>query len=123
MAERSQWQGHRLTTLPQGESWLSGGERRPAPVLWDSDPWPFDDLAELDALEAGDAPPTENANAGAIRRGAALLALLAIAAIITIIVAHRSGTPDDPGPLPDPPSPGRQLANARPPHAAHRARR
>lgn len=107
MADRMQWHGHRLSALPEGESWLSGGERRSAPEGWVADPWPFDAMTELDALETGHSQPQASASeAGDARsnRGGLALALLGVAAIITIMVARRSGPPDEPAPLPAPPS-------------------
>ncbi len=82
----SVWHGHVLRPLPDGESWLSGGERRVRIPATSSDP------------AAAPAPPANE------RRTLALLCLVSAASLATIVLARPSGTPPEPAPLPAPPS-------------------
>ncbi len=104
MAERYAWHGHRLAMLPPGESWLVGGARPRQPiddVLDRSSEW-SDLLAEPREVVAP--PPVSAAPANDSRRWVVVLTGLGLAALITIIAAHRSGQVADPPPLPEQPS-------------------
>jgi hypothetical protein len=90
---------HTLRPLPQGESWFTGGQRRRPTVRYD-DPWLFDQLEPTGASASAPA----QAPAGNGRRTIAFLALVSLAAIVTIIVVRQSGAPAEPAPLPAPPS-------------------
>ena len=85
MGERSQWHGHQLSVLPQGESWLAGPSAPPEP---------------------GRQPPAPVADAKATTSwpSAVVLAVLGIGALITIFVARGSGKIVEPAPLPEAPS-------------------
>lgn len=87
--------GPALRPLPTGESWFSGGERRPRipqQATYRPDPGP--------TAPASPAPATP-ANGW---RTTALLAVVGVAAIVTIVLARRSGPPPEPAALPTPPS-------------------
>jgi hypothetical protein len=111
------WLGHVLRPLPDGQSWFSGGERRPpmpAPITYpelpaslqqhpafDDDFWLLEDADSASTSSGRTAAPAAPANA---RRTLGFLILVSIAAIATIIFARRSGAPPEPAPLPAPPS-------------------
>jgi hypothetical protein len=103
MGERpSEWHGHRLSVLPPGESWLIGPRRAED----------FKATAPQEPVTAGapheDAqlvPPAPAAATGRSWPSAVALAVLGVAALITIIVAGSSGRSADPAPLP--PTPGK----------------
>jgi hypothetical protein len=112
------WLGHTLRPLPTGESWFSGGERRPhiaaQPVYRHDtldyptgDLWSFDELEDLRAAgPAVVAPPAKGSSANSAngRRAGVLLAVVSVAAIATIVIARRTGPPPEPAALPTPPS-------------------
>ena len=99
MGERSsEWYGHRLSVLPPGESWLTGPRRSE-----DSEP-----TAPLEAVGADPGPaakpqlipPVPAAASSKSRLSTVALAVLGIAALITIFVGGGSGKTADPPPLP-----------------------
>lgn len=91
--------GHTLRPLPEGESWFTGGQRQQPTVRYD-DPWLFDQLEAPRSSASAPAPVPE----GNGRRTLVFLALVSLAAIVTIIVARQSGAPAEPAALPAPPS-------------------
>jgi hypothetical protein len=107
----STWQGHALRPLPDGESWFSGGERRPrlpAQISYPDldlldDPWLFGEAPSSPAGSGSRAPAAPAASPNT-RRSVALLILVSLAAIATIFYARHSGPPPEPTPLPAPPS-------------------
>ena len=115
MADRrggaSAWHGHTVRPLPSGESWFSGGERPriiAQPVRHHDtfdrsveDFWTFEEFqAAISGTQATAAP----ARPASVRRTAALLIAVSLAALVTIFVAHRGGGTPEPAPLPAPPS-------------------
>lgn len=106
------WHGHTLRPLTGGESWFSGGERKVRIIAQPADRddvldrpledfWTFQEFQLASSSRAADAAPADQAN---VRRTAALLIAVSLAAIITIIVARRTGPPPEPAALPAPPS-------------------
>ena len=95
MVERSsEWYGHRLTVLPPGDSWLKRAEDSETTA-------PLEPVAA--EQHGGAQPPEPAAAATSSWLSAVVLALLGIAALITIVVAGGSGRTADPAPLPQVP--------------------
>jgi hypothetical protein len=100
MGERSsEWYGHRLTVLPPGDSWLRRADDSETTA-------PLEPVAA--EQQHGDAQPLplQPEPAAATTSSwlsAVVLAVLGIAALITIVVAGGSGRTADPAPLPQVP--------------------